>query len=167
MISKKMVDALNKQVMEEFHSAWIYMAMAYKFEAMSLKIFAQWFFLQAQEEREHAEKMASYILDQGGEVKLTGMDAPKVTAKTAESLVKAAVDHEIYITECIHKLCDQAKKENDHATFNFLQWYVDEQVEEVASTSELYDMVKLASNPGQILMLEGRIWRMVQERKSE
>lgn len=164
MISKKMETKLNAQVKEEFNSEWIYRSMAYALEAMNLSVFAKWFSKQADEEAEHAEKIAKYILDQGGAVKLTELPAPKTDWKSVEEICAAAVKHEIHITNCINKLWDEAHKEGDKATLSMLNWFVDEQVEEVATTTQLLEMVKLAKTPGQILMLEGRVWRMVEER---
>ena len=162
MISKKMVDSINDQIKNEFYSSWIYLAMAYRFEEMNLKVFAKWFYRQADEERAHAFKFAKYLLDQGAEVKLSSLDQPKSDYKTAEEICSIAVEHEIFITNKINELVDLAKKDNDHATFNFLQWFVEEQVEEVASTSELLEMVKMASSPSQLFMLEGRLYHMIE-----
>ncbi len=164
MISQKMADAINEQIKNEFYSGWLYMAMSYKFESMNLKVFAKWFYKQAGEEREHAEKFAKYLIDQGAEVKLTSLDKPKADWKTAEDMTSGAVAHEKEVTKMIHNLVDLARSENDHATFNMLQWFVDEQVEEVASATELTDMVKLATNPGQLLMLEGRVYHMLESK---
>ena len=164
MISDGMAAKLNEQVREEFNSYWIYLAMAYKLEEMNLKVFSKWFHKQADEEKEHAMKFAQYILDQGAEVKLAKLDAPKSDYGSVKDIVKTAVDHEVHITKCINKLVDAARSENDHATESFLGWFVDEQVEEVASTSDLMDMVNMAETPGQIFMLENRLWHMVQNR---
>ncbi|UCD62697.1 MAG: ferritin [Candidatus Zixiibacteriota bacterium] len=159
MISKKMTDKLNEQVKHEFFAQWTYLAMAYSFETMNLKGFAKWFFAQAEEEKGHAMKIAQYLLDQGAEVKLTALDAPKTDYSSAEEIVAGAVEHEIKVTRMINDLVDLAKSENDHATGAFLQWFVNEQVEEVASTTELLEMVKMAAEPGQLLMLESRLSR--------
>ncbi len=165
MISDGMAAKLNEQIGEEFNSYWIYLAMAYKLENMNLKIFAKWFFKQADEEKVHAMKFAGYLIDQGAEVKLATLDTPKSDYGSVKDIVKTAVDHEVHITKCINGLVDAARKDNDHATESFLKWYVDEQVEEVASTTELFDMVSMAETPGQIFMLENRVWHMVQGRE--
>ena len=164
MISDGMAAKLNEQIREEFNSYWIYLAMAYKLEDMNLKIFAKWFFKQADEEKVHAMKIAGYVVDQGAAVKLATLDTPKSDYSSVKDIVKTAVDHEVHITKCINNLVDAARKENDHATEMFLKWFVDEQVEEVASTSELLNMVSMAESPGQIFMLEARVWHMVEGR---
>jgi len=138
MISKKMADKLNLQVKYEFESYWIYLAMAFSFETMGLKGFANWFYAQADEEKEHAMKIAKYILDQGAEVK---------------------VDHEIKITKDINNLVALARTEKDYATETFLHWFVNEQVEEVASTTEVLNMVEMAPTPKHLFMLENHLSR--------
>ncbi len=166
MISQKMADAINEQIKNEFYSGWLYLAMAFKAEEMSLKVFAEWFRQQEAEERMHAMKMCTYLSDQGAEVNLSALDQPTFDGSSIGSMVDETVKHEIFITECISKLVDVAKSENDNATFNFLQWYVEEQVEEVASVSELADLVKLAG-PNQLLMLENRMKEKITMRASE
>jgi ferritin len=164
MISKKMADKINTQIKHEYHSGWLYESMAYAFEDMNLSVFAKWFFKQAAEERGHAEKLARYLVDQGAKVVLTEIPAPKTDFKSAEEICKMAVEHEKKVTKMIHDLHEAARKENDKATMSMLIWFIDEQVEEVASTTQLYEMVKVAKTAGQIMMLEGRVWRMVEER---
>ena len=164
MISKKMADQLNEQVKNEFFAHWAYLDMAFAFESMGLKIFAKWFFRQADEEKEHAMKIARYLLDQGAEVQLKALDQPKNKYSSAEEIVAAAVEHELGVTKNINDLVDLAREENDHATDNFLQWFVEEQVEEVASTTELLDMVKMAPGPGQLFMLEGRLYHEIENK---
>ncbi len=164
MISKKMAKAINDQIAAELESEYIYLAMAYKFEDMNLPIFAKWFYKQAAEEHAHAMKFGKYLIDQGASVELKAIPAPKATWKSALDICKGSVEHEKYITKRINDLVAMAIAEKDYATHSFLHWYVDEQVEEVASTTELMEMVKLAEKPGQLLQLEGRVYRMVEER---
>ncbi len=166
MISQKMADAINEQIKNEFYSGWLYLAMSFKAEEMSLKYFAEWFRLQESEEKMHANKMCNYLLDQGAEVKLSALDKPKFDGSSIDAMVTETVKHEKFITDCISNLVNVAKEENDNATFNFLQWYVEEQVEEVASVTELDDLVKLAG-PGQLLLLEERLKEVISLRNSE
>lgn len=165
MISQKMADAINEQIKNEFYSAWLYLAMAFKMESMSLKVFAQWFFQQEAEERMHATKMCNYLLDQGHEVVLTELDKPKNDYKTVEEIVAHTLEHEIEVTNMINNLVNIASEEKDNATFNFLQWFVEEQVEEVATANELLDLVKLAG-PNNMLLLEERVKQQVAARAS-
>lgn len=163
MISSKMAARLNKQITHEHHNAWSYTAMGYWFESNGLKVFAKFFHKQAGEEREHAEKIAKYLLDQGAEVVLTALDKPKTSYKSPLEACQEFVRLEVVTTKMVHEIVDMATKERDHATRDFIDWKVSEQVEEVASANELLGMVKLAGTPGQILMLEGRVWQMMEK----
>lgn len=164
MISTKMAKALNAQVAAEWGSYYIYLAMSYKLEAMSLPMLAKWFLMQAEEEKAHAEKFARYILDQDAEVDLLAIPAAKATWKKVADISKGAVAHEILITNLINDLVALAEKEKDYATRSFLQWFVDEQVEEVATAKELQDIVKMGEPTGHMLMLENRVQQLVAAR---
>lgn len=157
MISKRMADVLNQQVTKEFYSYWIYLAMSYAFQVMDLKVFAQWFDAQAAEEQVHANKMAQYLVDQGATLQLGSLDKPRADFKSAEEIVAAGLEHEKLVTSWIHDLVAIAEEEKDYATRSFLQWFVDEQVEEVATAAELLSLVKMAGSPDQLLLLENRI----------
>ncbi len=162
MISKKMAARLNEQVNHEFFNAWTYFSMAYWFENEGLTVFAKFFQKQAEEEQGHGKKIAKYLIDQGAHVRLAALPAPVVDYKTAKQVVEAFVEHEIKTTKMVHEVVDLAIKENDHATRNFIDWKVDEQVEEVASANELLNMVRHAETPGQLMMLEGRVYHMLE-----
>jgi ferritin len=163
MISKAMAKRLNEQVNYEYYAFWIYQQMSFEFENIGLQVFAKLFHKQAAEEREHAEKVANYLLDQGAEVKLSKLDAPKASYKSVAEIIKAAVDHELKVTKDWNEISDLAVKEKDHASRVLADWFVEEQVEEVSSMEELLNMVKLTQNQGQLLMLEGRVWRMLED----
>jgi ferritin len=156
-ISEAIAKKLNEQVTNEYGAFWIYQQMAYKLEAMGLSVFSQWFVAQAAEERGHAQKIADYLLDQGAEVELLQMPQPKADYKDVEEICQGALDHEQKVTKQIHELVKMADQEDDFATRSFLAWFVDEQVEEVATATQLLDLVKMAQTPGQLMMLEGRI----------
>jgi len=163
MISQKMAARLNTQVMHEHFNSWSYMAIAYWFEKEGLKVFAKFFHKQADEECGHAEKIAKYLLDQGAAVVLAELDKPKTTFKNAKEAVEYFVQVEIKTTKMVHEIVDMATKEGDHATRDFIDWKVSEQVEEVATANELASMVKLTESKGQLLMLEGRVWQMIEK----
>lgn len=165
MISDKMTERLNQQVNNEFFNAWSYLAMAYWFESQGLKVFAKYFFKQSDEERGHGMKIAQYILDQGKEVKLTTTPAPETEFKSAKDAIKGFVHHEERTTKQVHEIVAMANAENDYATRNFIDWKVGEQVEEVASANEVLAMVKMADTPGQLFMLENRLWIMMENKK--
>jgi ferritin len=162
MISKKMATRLNDQVNHEFTNERSYLAIGYWFESAGLKVFAKFFYKQAMEERGHATRIAQYILDQGAEVKLGSVEAEKIVFKSAREAVELFVALEIKTTRMVHELVDMSMKENDYATQNFISWKVAEQVEEVATANDLLGMVRLTETPGQLLMLEGRVYQMME-----
>ena len=111
--------------------------MACAFETMGLKILAQLFHTQSEEERTHAMKILKYVEDVGGVVMLDAIAQPKGTYKNAETIVNAALESEMHVTRMITDLVALASSENDYTTHSFLNWFVDEQVEEVSSMTDL------------------------------
>lgn len=167
MISQKMLDAINDQINFEYYSYWVYQAMTFKMDSMGLKIFTKWFQQQSDEEVIHAMKMSNYLLDQGAEVKLSSLEAPRNNYKDVEEIVQTALDHELEVTKRINKLMALARDEDDFATSAFMQWFVDEQVEEVATVNQLLDMVRMCDSSGQLLLLEDRIMSLRESSGSE
>lgn len=153
MISQRMQDALNSQIGMEFEAAMKYDNMAAYFDAEALPYLAQRFFTQASEEREHAHKFLRYILDTGGRVEIPAIAAPPHSYATVEDAARAALDSEIAVTKSINSLMDLALEESDHATAAMLQWFITEQVEEVATAELLLRMVQRAGESN-IIMVE-------------
>jgi ferritin len=163
-IKKALLTTLNKQINEELHSAYIYLGMAAYFEAENLSGFANWMKKQSQEEIHHAMKLYEYINDRGEKVVLDALAAPPKTWKSPLDAFETAFKHEQHISNCIHKLVDQAKKEGDHPTFQMLQWFVEEQVEEEASAEEIVQKLTLAKgNPSALLFLDGQLGKRTGE----
>ena len=156
------VDKLNEQISNEFHAAHTYMGMACKFDEMGLKVFSQWFFRQGEEERDHGKRILKYLLDTGAEVKLKAIDAPKGDMSSPAAIVETALRQEETVTQQIHHLMGLADEHKDYATRSFLNWFVDEQVEEVATMTELLQLVKMAGSQN-LLQLEARVARMMAE----
>lgn len=155
MISKKMEKALNTQINEELFSAYLYLSMSAWFESINLKGFAGWMRIQAQEEVGHAMKIYGFIQERGGKVSLQAIKGPEIAWESPLAAFEGAYKHERHITGCIDKLVNQAITEKDHATSNFLQWFVGEQVEEEASADEVVQMLKLAGKqPGALFMID-------------
>ncbi|NOX71398.1 MAG: ferritin [Candidatus Micrarchaeota archaeon] len=142
-ISKDMASALNKQINEEISSGYLYMAMAAYFDSISLKGFASWMKKQASEEWGHAMKMYEFVFERGGSVVMEKIETPQAKWASPLAAFEDAHKHEMYITEKIDGLVKLARKENDIATENFLQWYISEQVEEEASTDEIVQKLKM------------------------
>ena len=152
-ISTEMQAKLNEQIKVEFDAAHTYLAMSVALGDMGLKALDGLFIKQAAEERDHALKIVKYLGRVGGRARLAGVDEPKAEYASVEAVVQAALDSEQNVTQCIDGLMDQAEQENDHATQSFLQWFVDEQVEEVESMRELLELIQMAG-PNQTLLVE-------------
>lgn len=156
MINKKMNDAFNNQINEEIYSSYLYLSMAAQFDALGLTGFSRWFKLQAQEEMFHAMKFYNHIVERGGKVELKGIGEPEKTWDSPRQVFEASLKHEEHITSSINQLMDLSLKENDYASRSILQWFVDEQVEEEASFSEVLDRLRLIGDKGHMLYMIDR-----------
>lgn len=156
MLKEKMEEALNDQINAEFASEYIYLAMAAYFEAKNLNGFADWFKVQTQEEDAHAMKFYDYINERGGRVRLSAIEAPPLEWSSPLEAFEAAYKHECYISERINKLVDLARELSDHATENFLQWFVAEQVEEEATADSIVQQLRLIGDSGHALFMMDR-----------
>lgn len=155
MLSAKMQEALNSQINAEYYSSYLYLSMAAFCEKIDLKGFGHWFRIQSQEEMVHVMKFFDYILDRGGEVTLTAIDAPATTWTSALGVFEAALAHERHITSRIGKLVDLANAEGDHSTHALLQWFVNEQVEEEATVDTIVKQLRMAGDaPVALLMID-------------
>jgi ferritin len=144
LISKKINDALNQQVGNEFGASLQYVAIAAHFANEALPVLAAHFYAQADEERAHAMKFVKFIVECGGDVQIPAVAAPKAKFKTAEEAVTLSLNWEMEVTKQIHKLVELAKKECNYTTDNFLQWFVNEQLEEVSSMDDLRKVIRRA-----------------------
>lgn len=133
MSSEKMLKALNNQLNFEYESANYYLAMAAYCADEDFEGIENFFMVQADEERFHAKKFYDYINDRDGRVKIGKMEEPKNEFSSIKEAFETALDHEKKVTSRINDLMKLAHEENDYATVSFLNWFVDEQVEEEAS----------------------------------
>jgi ferritin len=158
MISKKMVEAINKQINAELYSSYLYLSMSSYSSFIGLAGAANWFYVQSKEEMTHALKMYNYVLDQGEPVELLPIDGPATKFKSLEHMFAETLKHEKVVTSLINNIVNIAKKENDHATEIFYQWFVTEQVEEEKNASEILAKVKLAGdNTGGLFMIDNEL----------
>ena len=148
MIKENMQKAINQQINAEMYSAYLYLSMSAYFESTNLKGFANWMKAQAQEEMVHAMKFYDYINERGGRVLLTVIEAPPTQWDSSLAVFEYTYKHEQKVTGLINDLVNLAISEADHATNNFLQWFVAEQVEEEASADEVVQKLKLAGDRG-------------------
>ena len=143
MISRKMQDALNKQVEAEFYSAYLYLSMSAYLDSKDLPGAANWMRIQYKEEVSHAEKLFDFIMERDGRAVVSAIDAPPFEWESALEVFEVAYGHEQKVTALINGLVDIARAEKDYATEIFLQWFVNEQVEEESSVKAIVQQFKL------------------------
>lgn len=144
-MNPKIESAINEQINAELFSAYLYLSMSSWFDAAGLKGFAHWERIQAMEERDHALKFFDYVCARGGRAIMQQINAPPVEWKNPEDVFAAQLEHELKVTSLINNLVNLAITEKDHATVNFLQWFVSEQVEEEENARTVIDQLKLIS----------------------
>lgn len=155
MLSKKMEEALNKQCNAELYSAYLYLSMSAYFQSTNLAGFANWMRVQAQEEMVHAMKFYDFVVERCGRALLKPIEGPPTEWKSPTDVFEQVYKHEQKVTGLINDLVNLAISEKDHATNNFLQWFVKEQVEEESSADDVLQKVKLvADHPQGIFMLD-------------
>lgn len=146
MASEKLLKELNDQFNFELLSGYYYMAMAAYCESEDLSGFANFFIVQAQEEYTHAMKFFDFINDMGGRVTTQAMEEPKNDYDSLVETFEVALDHEKLVTSKINKLMDLAREENNYPSISFLQWFIDEQLEEENSMETI--LIKLKRMDG-------------------
>lgn len=155
MLSTKLHNQLNDQITFELYSEHLYLAMAAYLTSINLDGFAHFFIKQGNEERGHAMKFFKFINDKGKRVTLTALDEPKNEYKSIIEVIEASLKHEQMVTKRIDSLMDLAIKENEHSAVSFLQWFVDEQVEEELNFEKLLHTLKMVGEKGSgILILD-------------
>ena len=146
MLSEKMTEALNGQINRELYSSYLYLSMSAYFESVRMLGFASWMRVQAAEELVHAMKMYDYVVASGGRGKMLAIEAPQFIWATPQEAFQHVYDHERVVTGLIKALVNVAVTEKDDATKSFLQWYLDEQVEEEESSDMVLKKVKAAGS---------------------
>ena len=152
-ISKKMQDAINVQMKNESDNAFLYLSIASWFEQKNLKGFANWNFVQYQEEQEHALKFYNYLLERQGEAVVDAVAKPKKDWNNIVDVFAEILEKEKETTENIYKLYEVAVEEKDYTTQGFLKWYLDEQVEEENNASTILDELKMIGDSKSALVL--------------
>ncbi|MFH2007699.1 MAG: ferritin [bacterium] len=156
MLSKKMEKALNDQVNAEMYSSYLYLSMASYFGDLNLAGCVSWMKIQALEEMTHAMKFFNFIDERGGRVKLGTIEQPPIEWKSPLDAFEGVLEHERHVTGLVNNLVTMALEEKDHATNNFLQWFVGEQVEEEATADGVVHTLKLAGEQGNGLFMIDR-----------
>lgn len=156
MLSERMQEALNDQMKWEFYSEFLYLAMAGYFNSKSLDGFANWMMVQAEEERSHAIMFFNYIDEAGGRVDVRAFDQMDNEYESVIDVLKKTYEHELLVTRRINDLMDLAIEDKDHATAGFLDWFVKEQVEEVANPQKILEQVRMVEGDGRGLLMMDR-----------
>jgi ferritin len=152
-LTPKIETLLNRQLNCEYAASHAYLGMSAIFESDAYTGFGAWMRRQSAEEHTHMMKFYQYILDRGGEVKLSDIAATKVEDRSVLGLVTLALKQEQQVTANIYALVTASQKAGDYATVNFLQWFLEEQVEEEATMSELIQKVSRVANDEAALMI--------------
>ncbi|NJN68591.1 MAG: ferritin [Chloroflexaceae bacterium] len=164
MLSQTIQDAINEQIKDEFYAAHLYLSMSAYFEDANLPGCAKWMRLQSEEEREHAMRFFDYVNDRNGRVILKGLDQPPTEFSSPLEVFEKALAHEQRVTASINNIYALAVKENDYPTQVMLHWFIEEQVEEEKSASEVIELFKMAGDKGHALIM---IDRQLGSRKDE
>ena len=158
MISTAMEKALFDQLNHEFYSAYLYLAMSAYCSHLEFNGAASWFKLQYEEEHTHATKIYNYLVEQGVQVVLGEVTKPPSEFGKLADVFATSLSHEQSMTSRLNDLSDQALKEKDHATYNLLQWFVNEQVEEEAVLGGIISKLKLVKDDGYgLLMIDNEL----------
>ncbi len=156
MLSSEIESALNEQVNNELYSAYLYLAMAAWFEARNLSGFSHWMRLQFEEEQEHALRLFNYVGDRGGTMKLAAIAAPPADWDSPLAVFEFTLKHEQEVSMSINRLVDLCIKHSDHASNAYLQWFVNEQVEEEASVDAIVQQLRLVGDSGHAIFMIDR-----------
>lgn len=158
MISDAMEKALFTQLNDEFYSAYLYLSMSAYCSHLEFNGAAEWLKLQYEEEHIHATKIYNYLVEQGVQVVLDELPKPPSDFGSLLEVFVSSLQHEQAMTARLNNLSDQALKEKDHATYNLLQWFVNEQVEEEATVGGIISKLKLVKEDGYgLLMIDNEL----------
>ena len=146
MINKNVEKAINVQIKNEEHSSRIYMAMASWCEVNGYRGASDYLYKQSDEERFHMLKFIKYVNDRGGYAVLSTLETPGAGFASLQVIFEQVLKHEEFITDSINKLYEIALNEKDYTSGNFLQWYINEQIEEESTVHAILDKMKLAGN---------------------
>ena len=143
MMNAKVRDLLNQQINKEFYSAYLYLDFSNYFEDAGLDGFANWYKVQAQEERDHAMLFYQYLQNENQKVTLEAIAKPDKVFTCHMDVLKAGLEHEKYVTSLINNIYHEAHQDKDYRTMKFLDWFVDEQREEEKNADSMVNRFKL------------------------
>ncbi len=152
-ISSAVAELMNAQIGHELGASNQYLQIAAFFEARALHKLAEFFFKQSEEEREHALKFLRFLLETGAPVHIPNIPAPNARIETAERAFEMSLNWEKEVTRQIYTILETAIQEKDYASQQFLQWFVEEQVEEISTMENMLEIVRQAGERN-LLMVE-------------
>jgi len=155
-MDKKLLQEMNLQINKEMYSGYLYLSMAAHFESENLPGFSHWMTMQAEEELEHAMKFFNFLNEIGERVELDTIEKPDTEFDDPIKVFEQVLEHEKYVTSRIHLLYNLAVEKNDYPTQMFLQWFVNEQVEEEANATAILEMLKIGGAKGNALLMIDR-----------
>ena len=162
MVSNKIIDLINEQITKEQYASQLYLSMSAWFYAQDLEGIANYFRVQSKEELMHADKMFDYINNVGGSVRLDTVERPPHEFSGVQEIFEKALDHERLVTKSIFNIVKVANEEGDFATTSFLQWFINEQVEEESSASLLVTKIKMVKdNPSALYLFDQELAQRV------
>ena len=154
MMNEKVHELLNQQINKEFYSAYLCLDFSNYFEEVGLDGFANWYKIQAQEERDHAMLFYQYLQNENQKVTLEAIAKPDKTFSSHMDVLKAGLEHEEYVTSLINDIYAAAYNVKDFRTMQFLDWFVKEQGEEETNANDLITKMELfGSDPKSLYML--------------
>ncbi len=155
MLNTKVTELLNDQINKEFYSAYLYLSFSNYFTENGLSGFANWYTIQAQEERDHAMLFMQYLQNNGNKVTLEAIDKPDKEPQSGMEVLKLGLEHEEYVTSLIHNLYGAAYDIRDFRTMQFLDWFVKEQGEEETNAQDLITKMELyGEDPRSLYLLD-------------
>ena len=143
MLDKKVIELLNDQINKEFYSAYLYLDIANYYVEQDLDGFANWYTIQAQEERDHALLFMKYMQSNGLKVTLEAIAKPDKEFSSVIDPLLIAAEHERYVTALINNIYHEAHEAKDYRTMKFLDWFVEQQMEEEDSADSMIARYKL------------------------
>lgn len=158
MLSEKVKTLLNEQINKELYSAYLYLEFSNYYQEEGLEGFANWYYVQAQEERDHAMLMLKYLQNNSCHITLETIEKPDKVMKSLKDPLVFGLEHEQYVTSLIHDIYDAAHDDKDYRTMQFLDWFVKEQGEEEKNSEDMIKKYELFGNdPRSLYLLDSEL----------
>ncbi|MDR2071205.1 MAG: ferritin [Treponema sp.] len=158
MIKDSLIKALSDQINAEYYSAYLYLTMSACADRAGYRGIANWLFVQAKEEMAHGVHICQHLLERGAAPSFSEVKAPPASYKSIKEIFEKVLAHEQYVSEKINKIASLAMREDDHATYNFIMWYVNEQVEEESNADDLVaKLTNIGDNSGLLYNLDAQL----------